>query len=195
MCNALTKSNLGRKGFIWLTYPEPCSTEGSQSKNSSQAGPGGRSWCRGHGDVLLNGLLLSLLSLLSYRTQDHQPGNGPTQNGLTPPPMSLINKTSYRPTYSQILWSHFLNWDSLPSDDYSLCQVDIWQASTGGLSAKTSYCSFTGPKFSATCISRSRGSCVHSQTSCLSVCLSVSLSLCVSLFFSLKKKKTTHNYA
>jgi hypothetical protein len=31
-----------------------------------------------------------LLSLLSYRTQDHQPRDGTTHNGLGPPP-SIIN--------------------------------------------------------------------------------------------------------
>ena len=36
-----------------------------------------------HGGVLLTGFL----SLLSYRTWDHQPRSGPTHNGLAPPTM------------------------------------------------------------------------------------------------------------
>ena len=32
--------------------------------------------------------LHGLLSLLSYRTQDHQPRDGPTHNGLGPPPVT-----------------------------------------------------------------------------------------------------------
>jgi len=45
-----------------------------------------------------------LLSLLSYRTQDHQPRNDATNNGLGPPPP--ITK---KMTCSWILWRHFLN--------------------------------------------------------------------------------------
>jgi len=31
----------------------------------------------------------------------------------------------YRLAYNPILWRHFLHWESLLSDDFSLCQVDI----------------------------------------------------------------------
>jgi hypothetical protein len=34
---------------------------------------------------------LGLLSLLSYRIQDHQPRSGQTQNGWGGPPPSIIN--------------------------------------------------------------------------------------------------------
>ena len=43
--------------------------------------------------------------------------------GLGPPCQSLIKKIPYKPTYSLILWKHFLNWAF--SDDSGLCQVDI----------------------------------------------------------------------
>jgi hypothetical protein len=43
---------------------------------------------------------------------------------------SLIKKTPYRLAYSPIIWEHFLNWGSLLSDDFSLCQVDIKLSST-----------------------------------------------------------------
>jgi hypothetical protein len=33
-----------------------------------------------------------LLSLLSYRTQDHQPRDGTAHNGLGPPPLTLTKK-------------------------------------------------------------------------------------------------------
>lgn len=44
--------------------------------------PGVRTWLRGHGGVQLTGLL----SLLSYRTQDHQLRDCTIQNGLGLPP-------------------------------------------------------------------------------------------------------------
>ena len=58
----------------------------------------------------------SLLSLLHYRTQDHQPRDGPAHNRLAPPTMgwalphqSLIKKMPCRLAYSLVLWRHFLN--------------------------------------------------------------------------------------
>jgi hypothetical protein len=65
--------------------------EGSQDRNSSRAGTwrqemmqrpwkGAAYWLAPHG----------LLGLLSYRTQDHQPRDGTTHNGLGPPP-SITN--------------------------------------------------------------------------------------------------------
>lgn len=53
--NTKTQSNLGRKGFVWFSYPESQSTEGSQ----------GWSWCRSHGGVLLTGLLSLLADFVS----------------------------------------------------------------------------------------------------------------------------------
>ena len=62
-------------------------TKGSQDRNSSRAGTwrqkliqrpwrGAAYWIASPG----------LLSLLSYRTQDYQPRDGATHNGLDPPP-------------------------------------------------------------------------------------------------------------
>jgi hypothetical protein len=34
----MTKSYLGRKGFIWLVHPESQPTEGSQDRNSNSTG-------------------------------------------------------------------------------------------------------------------------------------------------------------
>lgn len=48
-----------------------------------------------------------LLSLLSYRTQDHR--GGTIHNELNPPHQSLIKKIAYRVTYRQIFRRHFLN--------------------------------------------------------------------------------------
>jgi hypothetical protein len=84
------KSDLWRKGFIWLTYPESQSVEENQDRNSNLATTwrqelmreswrGAAYWLTPH----------TMLSLLSYRTQDHQPGNK-THSGLGPP-QSITN--------------------------------------------------------------------------------------------------------
>jgi hypothetical protein len=62
---------------------------------------GSRNWCRGHGGMLLTGLL----SLLSYRTQDYQPRDGTTHNEPSYPWL-LIEKIPY----NWISWRHFPNW-------------------------------------------------------------------------------------
>ena len=49
------------------------------------------------------------------------------------PPTSIIEKMPYRLAYSLILWGHFLDWGSLRSDDFRLCQVDMKLASTLGV--------------------------------------------------------------
>ena len=52
------QSNLKRKGFIRLTLPQHCSSS-KEVRTGTHPGqdPGGRSWCRGHGGVLLTGLV------------------------------------------------------------------------------------------------------------------------------------------
>jgi hypothetical protein len=61
-------------------------TKGSQDRNTSRSGS--RRWCRGHGGMFLTGLL----SLLSYRTQDHHPRDGTTHNS----PFPLVIKRNLR---------------------------------------------------------------------------------------------------
>jgi hypothetical protein len=86
--NTMTKKQAEEEGFIWLTLPH-CSPSLKKVRTGTQTGKklGGRSWCRGHGGVLLTGLF----SLSSYRTQDHQLRDGTTHNGLGPSP-SITNK-------------------------------------------------------------------------------------------------------
>jgi len=60
-----------------------------------------------------------LLSLLSYRTQDHQPRDGTTHKGPSHP-WSLIEKMPY----SWISWRHYLKGGSFLCDNSSCCQVD-----------------------------------------------------------------------
>jgi hypothetical protein len=75
------KSKFRRKGLILFILPYSCSSK--EVWTGAQAGqePGGRGWCRGHGEVLFTGLL----SLLSYRTQNHQYRDGTNHFGLDPP--------------------------------------------------------------------------------------------------------------
>jgi hypothetical protein len=74
------KPSWGGKGLFGL-YFHNWSPSLKEVRTGTQTGQnlGGRSWCRGHGRVLLTGLL----TLLSYRTQDLQPMDGTTHNGLT----------------------------------------------------------------------------------------------------------------
>jgi hypothetical protein len=88
-------------------------TKGSQDWNSSRSES--RSWCWGHGGMLLTGLLPlahSACFLIEPKTTTH---NGPSH------PWSLIEKMPY----SWISWRHFLKGVSFLCDNSSLCQVDI----------------------------------------------------------------------
>jgi hypothetical protein len=93
-------------------------TKGSQDWNSS--GSRSRSWCRSHGGMFLTCLLasLGLLSLLSYRTQDYQPRDGPTHKRPSHP-WSLIEKMPY----SWSSWRHFLNWSFFLCDNSSCVKL------------------------------------------------------------------------
>jgi hypothetical protein len=73
----MTKKQLGRKGFIWLTLPHCCSSprkSGLELKQVRKQELMQRPWR----DVLYWLASPGLLSLLSYRTQDYQPRDGPT---------------------------------------------------------------------------------------------------------------------
>ena len=113
---------MGMWEFISLTLSHH-SPSLKEARRGTQAGqePGDRSWCRGHGGVLLTGLL----SLLSYRTQTTSPTTALPTVGCALPHWSLIEKMSY----SWISWRHFLNWGSFFSDDLTLCQADAKSAS------------------------------------------------------------------
>jgi hypothetical protein len=114
--NIMTKKQVGEER-VYSAYTSMLLfiTKGSQDWNSNRSES--RRWCRGHGGVFLASP--GLLSLLSYRTQDYQPRDGPTHKGPFPP-LWLIEKM----LYSWISWRHFLNWSSSLCDNSSLCQVD-----------------------------------------------------------------------
>jgi hypothetical protein len=87
------KSKLEKKRFIWLTLPQHFIIEGTQDRNSNQ----GRSLEAGADAEAMEGAAYCLashvlLSLFSYRTcnsqtQDLQPRDGITHNGLGPSPL------------------------------------------------------------------------------------------------------------
>jgi hypothetical protein len=87
------QNNLGRKGLIWLIFPQPSLfiSKGSQDPNSNRAGTwwhevmqrpwrGAAYWLTPHG----------LLRLHSYSTQGHLFRGGPTHSGLRPPTLSVF---------------------------------------------------------------------------------------------------------
>ena len=101
----------GRKERVYWAYTStsPFIIEGSQDRNSLRAGTwrqelvqrprrGAAYWLAPH----------DLLSLLSYRTQDHQSRHNIIHSGLGPPHQSLIKKMLYRLAYSWILQRRFL---------------------------------------------------------------------------------------
>jgi hypothetical protein len=50
-----------------------------------------------------------LFNLLSYRTQDHQPRDGTTRNGLGLTPSIANQENGHRLAYSLMSWWHFLS--------------------------------------------------------------------------------------
>lgn len=124
------QSNLGRKGFIWFTLPQYCSSS-KEIRTGTQRwqGPGGRSRCRSHyeGCLLAWGAAFwlaphDLLNLPSLEPRAISPGLAP-QQWVGPVPMNHSENVlqaglqlESMKTISQL--------SSLLSDDSSLCQVD-----------------------------------------------------------------------
>ena len=124
----MTKIKLRGKGFICFILPHH-SPSSKEVMTGTQAGqePELRNRWRGHGGLLLTGLLIKACSICFLReSRTTSPGMAPPTMHWALPHKSLIEKLSYSP----ILWRHFLNWGSLLSYNSSLCQVDIKLAST-----------------------------------------------------------------
>jgi hypothetical protein len=91
--------------------------------------PGARSWCGGHG-----GVLLIRLPIMAYSTcfliepRITKPGMPPPTINWVLPHQSLIKKTPY----SWILLRHFLKGGSFLPNNSSLCQIALKLASTPG---------------------------------------------------------------
>lgn len=107
------QSNLGKKRFCWL--------DRSQDRNSSRTGTWRQELKQKPWGCYLLDCSSSLLSLLSYRTQDPQPEGGATHDEQALP----------------IPWKHFLIFPNLLSDNGNLYQDDInllgtWQSKEYG---------------------------------------------------------------
>ena len=107
--NIMTKKQVGEER-VYSAYTSILLllTKGCQDWNSSRSES--RIWCRGHGGMFFTGLL-------SYRTQDYQPRDGPTHKG----PFPLI--TNWENALQWISWRHFLNWSSFLCDNSSCVKL------------------------------------------------------------------------
>jgi hypothetical protein len=114
--NTTTKSKFRMKGFICLTFPYCCSLVKELGAGTQAGqGPGGRSWCGGHGRVLLTVLLLMACSAYFHiDPRTTSPGMAPPTMHWALPHQSLIKKNASRLAYSPIWWRHFLNWSKFP---------------------------------------------------------------------------------
>jgi hypothetical protein len=79
----MTRSKLGRKGFIQFTLPHCCSSPRKSVLELKQVRKQ-ELIQKPRRDVLYWLASPGLLSLLSYRTQDYQPKDGPTHKGPFP---------------------------------------------------------------------------------------------------------------
>jgi len=116
----MTKKQVGKER-VYSAYTSTLLfiTKGSQDWNSSRSGS--RSWCRGHGGVLLTGLLpLASLACSLIEPKPTIPGMAPPTMDWVLPTWSLVEKTPY----SWVSRRHFLNWSSFLCGNSSLCQVD-----------------------------------------------------------------------
>ena len=104
------QSNLGTKGFIWFTYPESQSSEGSQDRRTQErqnlrtgikveTNRSAAYWLASHG----------FLSMLCCRIQESSTMWWHSMMSQAFSHQSLIRKIPYRLSYSWILWRHFLN--------------------------------------------------------------------------------------
>jgi hypothetical protein len=112
--------------FIWLLLPYLCSSwkDESQDKNSNREGPWRQELRLRPRRRAAHPALHGLLSLLSYRAQDHQSKGGPTHNGQALRHWSLIKKMPYS-------WEDTVSIEvSLLSDSTSLSQADRKPCST-----------------------------------------------------------------
>jgi hypothetical protein len=85
------RSKLGMKEFIHLTFTHCCSSS-NEVRTGIHTGqePGGRNWCRGHGGMLLTGLLPLACSACSFiEPKTTSPGMKPPKMG---PPLLINNQ-------------------------------------------------------------------------------------------------------
>ena len=101
----MTKSNLGKKGFVSALRSISASiTEGSQARNAKKAGIWRqeliqRPWRSAAYWLALHGLLI----LFPYRTQDRQCRGSTAHIVLAHPNLSSIKKMHYRLAYRPVI--------------------------------------------------------------------------------------------
>lgn len=119
----LTKSNLRKKGFIWLMHPDR-----SLIPVGSQAGqePGSRNV---EAEIIkehaIDLLLLSHLSALFTQLRPTDPRMELSSGDLALFQLLTIKTMLYRHLHRPIWWKQFLNWDSLLSNMYRF--LSCWQ--------------------------------------------------------------------
>lgn len=102
----MTKGTGGGKS-LFHSQVNSSSSKAVKAGTQLEQVPGGRSLCRDQAYWLVPP---SLLSLLYYKTQDYQPKDDTTRNGLGPPTSTTnLKNMSYRVAYSRILWRLFVN--------------------------------------------------------------------------------------
>jgi hypothetical protein len=114
------ESSSRKKGLISIVFPHQFITE----KRSGQE-PRSRSWCRGHGGVVLTGLVLMACSACFIIAPGitHSGVSLPMKDG--PIHISSMKKMPHRLAHRAVWWGHFLNWGIFFQKDCSLCQADI----------------------------------------------------------------------
>lgn len=140
----MAKNNLRRKQFILLTVYNPSSNEARAEIQAGQK-TRGMNWYRGHGGILLTGLLSTVYSdcFLMYPEPPAQKWHQPQWNGL-PHINHQLRKCS-----RACLWLNtggIFNCGPLFSDNSSLCLATTWPKASSLLYSyiNSSICSDTG---------------------------------------------------
>ena len=106
--NTIIKASQGEKGLFASLSLLILKEVRTGTQTGHEFKPGGRSWCRGHGEVLLTGLLyITRSAWLLIEPRTLSPGMAPPTVGWALPHWSWR-----KVAYCWILWSHFLHWGS-----------------------------------------------------------------------------------
>jgi hypothetical protein len=117
-----------RRGRVWLTLPLCCSSM-KEVRTGNQTGqePGGRSWCRSHGGMMLTGFLHIACSNLSDETHGLWLRDDSTHYELDPPPVIITGKTALQRDLTEAFLKYRINkdgWESLSDKPCSKhCQI------------------------------------------------------------------------
>lgn len=117
--DTVNRKQVGEERIYCLIVPHNISSlEEVKTGTQARMEPGSRTWFRGHGSMLLTGLLLLACSaclIIEFRTTN--PGIAQSTMGWALSPCSLYGKCL-------TAGSRFLNWGFFLFDDSDLSQVD-----------------------------------------------------------------------